>query len=176
MRSIFFSAAIFATLLFFVGCDNQKQQETKKEKTLFENNTEPNDWIGGETIKERPNAHSGKSVSITDTVNQYSLGFCRLAGTSCEEKIKKITFSYWVLFKNASCKANSVLSIDAGSKNIYWHGTQIQDRVKGFNKWVQIIEVFDIPVDVEPEHTIKLYVWNTSKEEVLVDDLQISFN
>jgi hypothetical protein len=175
MNKLIFSFLMAAVI--FTGCENKSQESTSKKPIVFSNNMEPDpEWIGTETIKERPNAHSGKSVSVTDSVNQYSLGFNKRAGDASEDKIKKVVFSYWIFFKNANCKANSVISIDGDGKNIYWLGAPVQDRVKEYNKWVQVNEVFNIPVDIKPDNSIKLYVWNVSKEEILVDDLHITFN
>lgn len=150
---------------------------SKRNPAIYENDTEPHDWIGQTSITEVSNSHSGKSVSLIDSLNPYSLGLQKKIEDIAEGKFKTINFSYWVYLKSDSIKALTVLSIDYEGKNLNWEGLPLlKDKVKELNKWVQVNETFKMPSSAEPDHNITLYVWNPSKEEVLIDDLRIVFN
>jgi hypothetical protein len=164
----------FTFCILFYSCSDEEQKDIKKQGIIFENDMEPHEWGGAITIKERPNAHSGKSVSVMDSINAYSLIFVKPIDDISKEKIKSVTYSYWIFMKNANAKANTVLSIDSNDKNILWAGRPV--AAKELNKWAQVIETFDLPDTIEPKYSLRLYVWNISKEEILVDDFKIVVN
>lgn len=146
---------------------------SEKKTIVYENDTEPHEWIGQITVKDRPNAHSGKSVSVIDSLNPYSLGFRKNIKDISTEKIKKITYSYWILTKSNNIKVASVLSIDSEGKNINWQGHPQEGNLKEPNKWVKVSDTFEIPANAEGKDVLSLFVWNTSKEEILVDDFEV---
>jgi hypothetical protein len=166
MRKLFIAITCIAIL---ASC-------SKKNPAIYENDTEPHEWVGQTSITPIANSHSGKSVSLIDSLNPYSLGLQKKIEDIAEGKFKTINFSYWIYLKSDSIKANTVLSIDYDGKNLNWEGRPLKGKVKEFNKWVQINEKFTLPPTAEPDNTITLYVWNPSKEEVLIDDLRIVFN
>lgn len=166
MRTLFIT---LSAVVILTGC-------SEKKPISFENDTEPHDWTQGFTIKERSNAHSGKFVSVIDSTNSFSLAFHKKIQDISEEKIKSVTFSYWIFVSDLNAKGKTVLGVDDEGKLIDWQGRIFQDRVSEPNKWVQISETFTIPDKVEPKDILSLCVWNESKSEILVDDFQVTFN
>ncbi len=162
MRKLFI---FLASIVLLGGC-------SKKNPVTFENDTDDHDWINQQTIKDIPNAHSGLSASVLDSVHQYSLGF-RKTIESIGIKPKKIEFSYWLFVKSENHKASTILSIDFEGKNIDWQGRPV--TALEINKWVQVVESFTLPKTINPNYKVSLYVWQTSKEEVVVDDLMVTF-
>jgi hypothetical protein len=166
MRTLLIAIAIMALLS---NC-------SEKQPIVYENDTEPHEWGGINTIKERPNAHSGKSVSIIDSITPYSLTFGKRLEEISPDKIKSVLISYWVYFKNPNTKANTVLSINLDGKNNGWQSSPVENKVKELNTWTQITEIFPVPENIDPKNVLALYVWNNSKEEILIDDFHIEFN
>ena len=39
------------------------------------------------------------------------------------------------------------------------------EKAKELNKWIEVKDGFKLPSAINPDHFIKLYIWNTSKEE-----------
>lgn len=166
MRTLFITLSAIAIL---TSC-------SEKQPIVFSNDTEPSqEWLNQETIKPRPNAHSGKTVSVIDSINTYSLGFKKTFKDIATDKIKTATLSYWVYLKNSTAKANTVYSVDFEGKNVNWEGPPLHEKVKEYNKWVQVSETFNIKDNTDPKSTMTFYVWNISKEEILVDDIKITF-
>ena len=66
------------------------------------------------------------------------------------------------------------MSIDLEGKNINWQGIPQEGKLKEINKWVKVNDTFEIPANIESKDVLSLFVWNTSKEEILVDDFEIT--
>ncbi len=165
MRTLFITLVAIALL---TSC-------SKKQPIVYENDTEPHEWGATTMLKERPNAHSGKSVSVIDSVNIYSFGFGKTIKDISPERIKWVTFSYWAYVNSAKAKAKTVFCINLEGKNIDWRGPPLQDKVKELNTWVKVSETFLMPRVVDPRSSLSLYVLNDSKEEILIDDFQVIF-
>ena len=73
--------------------------------------------------------------------------------------------------KSNQAKASTVISVDFNGKNVHWDGHPV--KVTELNKWTLIDETFTLPENVELNNQLSAYVWNNSKEEILVDDLRI---
>ncbi len=174
----YFLIAVAATLLF--GC---KQEEIKTEeikpvlpKAIFTQSLEHEEWGSFHTIKETEIAHTGKRISVIDSSNIYSVGLNKLVKSISTENFDSVTFTYWIYFKSPNASAKSVVSIDdITGKNIFWAGNIVNEKAKELNKWIEVKDGFKLPASINPEHFIKLYLWNTSKEEILIDDMNVTF-
>jgi hypothetical protein len=147
----------------------------REEPIVFENDAESSesDWGAIPSIKERSNAHSGKMVSVIDTTIPYSLTFDKRLVDITSEKIESVSISYWVYLQSFNAKAYTVLSIISGNKNLYSITIPLENKVKELNTWIQISETFLIPINLNPNDRLLLFVHNNSKEEILIDDIQI---
>jgi hypothetical protein len=156
---------ILASVTLLVSC-------SKKKPTVFENDTDFHDWINQQTIKNIPNAHSGFSASIVDSLHQYSLGFSNTI-ENISGKFKEVTFSYWVYAKSENAKLSTVFSVDFNGKNIDWTGKPV--FIKEPNKWFEVHETYKISENAKPNNQLTMYALNDSKEELLIDDLKVEF-
>lgn len=154
--------AIFS-LAFFASCSDKKQ-------AIYENDADSREWINQQSIKNSPNAHSGSSVSVMDSTHSYSLGLCKTIENIGIGKLKEVHFSYWVFMKSDQAKASSVISVDFNGKNVHWDGHPVKAEL---NKWVLIDETYTLPEKIDLNNQLSVYVWNNSKEEILVDDIRI---
>ena len=144
---------------------------SKKKEAIYENDTDLHEWINQQSIKNVPNAHSGGTACVIDSAHSYSLGLSKTIENVGIGKLKEVRFSYWIFMKDDKAKANSVLSIDFNGKNVHWDGHPV--KVTEYNKWVLIDETFTLPEKTDLNNQLSVYVWNISKEEILVDDLKI---
>lgn len=174
----YLSFAAIAILLFSCKQEEVKTEEPKPvlPKATFTQSLEHEEWGSMHTIREIEGAHTGKRVSLIDSLNLYSVGLNKPVRSISSEKFDSVAFTYWIYFKSPKASAKSVVSIDdATGKNIFWAGNIVNEKAKEFNKWVEVKDGFKLPSSINPEHFIKLYLWNTSKEEILIDDLNVTF-
>lgn len=146
---------------------------SKKKQFVYENDTDFHEWINQQYVKNVPNPHSGMTSSVIDSVHAYSLGLSKTIANISDQKLTQVKFSYWVYVKSDQAKASAVISIDLNGKNNFWEGRPLKGAA--LNTWTQIEETFAIPDKLDPNNVIALYVWNNSKEEILVDDLKMVF-
>ena len=167
---------ISMAVILFSNCSTN---ENKRKEAIYMsyNNTELDEWNGTYSIKKSDNAHSGKSVAFIDSATTYSMGYIKTIENISKTKLDSVVFSYWILCKNDKAIAKTVISIDnaTDNKNVFWAGNPIKDKVKEYNKWVQISESFKLPANIDPKNILKLFVWNNSKEEILLDDFKVEF-
>jgi hypothetical protein len=146
---------------------------SKKKPFIYENDADGHEWINQNTIREIPNAHSGKNVCVLDSIHLYSLGLSKTMSNISDKKLTQVKFSYWVFVTSDKAKATAVLSIDFNGKNKSWDGREMKGQV--LNTWTKIEETFSIPASADLNNDVSLYVWNTSKEQILVDDIRYEF-
>ncbi|MBL7890559.1 MAG: hypothetical protein JNL24_13490 [Bacteroidia bacterium] len=174
----YFLLAVTATFLFSCKQEEIKTEEVKPilPKATFTQSLEHEEWGSMHTIREIDGAHTGKRISVMDSTNLYSVGLNKPVKSISAEKFDSVAFTYWIYFKSPKATAKSVVSIDdITGKNIFWAGNIVNEKTKELNKWVEIKDGFKLPSSINPEHFIKLYLWNTSKEEILIDDLNVTF-
>ncbi len=161
-----FTIIAVASIAIFTSC-------SKKKQFIYENDTDFHEWINQQSVKSSPIAHSGVSVSIIDSTHEYSLGLSKTIANISDQKLTQVKFIYWAFIKSDQAKASTVLSIDLNGKNNLWEGRSLKGAT--LNTWTQIEETFAIPDKLDPSNVISLYIWNNSKEEILIDDLKIVF-
>ena len=144
----------------------------KKKEFIYEADCDYHEWTNMYTVKTVPNPHSGVRVSCIDSTHEYSLGFSKTIANISDKKLKQVKLSYWVFITSDKAKATSVISIDFQGKNNYWDGRPVKGTL---NTWVQVEEIFKIPENTDSNNQLSLYVWNNSKEEILIDDINIVF-
>ncbi|MGQ0829464.1 MAG: hypothetical protein ACT4ON_13835 [Bacteroidota bacterium] len=173
MRLVFIAIIAIA----FLSSCNRKRYKAPKPPIVYFNNAEPDNWVSIQTIKQSENAHSGKFVSIIDSLNSYSLGITKPLKAISSKTIDSVRFNYWVFLNNLNTEVKTVFSIeDSTGKSIEWIGIPIKEKVKENNKWTEITETFQIPANAHSEYILKLFVWNASKtHEALLDDFSIVF-
>lgn len=157
---------LVASITFFSGCAK------KKPSIIYENDTDYKDWINQQTVKNVPNAHSGFSSSVIDSAHIYSLGFSKTIEDITNEKVKEVEFSYWVYTKSEGAKASTVFSVDFNGNNVDWSGRAVPLRK---DTWAEVKEIYKLSEKAQLNNKLSVYVWNGSKEEILIDDLKIRF-
>ncbi len=173
MRTLFL---LTLTGIFISGCSKNGTKSKEPVASAY-NNAEAEEWTGIYSTKKSDNAHSGRTIAFVDSGTIYSMGYAKALENISKTKIDSVVFSYWAFLKNKKATAKTVISIDKpdASKNIFWAGNPLEEKVKEYNKWVHISETFTIPANTDSKSILKLYVWNSSKEEILLDDFKVDF-
>ncbi len=162
-------------VLFFAKCSDKQSPILKFSHDAEKDTT----WINEEFLRESPFAHSGKQVSYTDANINYSLGLKKRIGAISDKKLRKIIFSAWVYLDSLSAfpRLEVVSSIDYNGKNISWTAFPLKDQVLESHKWTFVRAEFKFPYQSppDPSHMYSVYILNTSKTTVLIDDVNCEF-
>ncbi len=173
MRSLFLLPAF---ILIFSGCSSEGTKVKEPVSTSF-NNAEFDEWTGTYSTKKSDHAHSGNTVAFIDSSIVYSMSYSKLIENISRTKLDSVVFSYWAYCANNKINGQTVLSIDKAdnSKNSYWTSFPVEAKLTETNKWIFIREVFKLPANLDVKNNLKLYVWNNSNKEILLDDFKVDF-
>ena len=121
-------------------------------------------------IVEDSTAHSGSHACLCDSINEYGFE----AEISPEQFFPRqsINFQYGFWCKWLKIKGNCmiVVSIDDENGNLYWQGYPLQAFYDGKSDWFPVSLDMNFPMDYLNNSKIKLYFWNSGKNQILFDD------
>jgi hypothetical protein len=167
----------FIAIALFSACFKKKNPKESAQKTTFTNTCEPNQiWLNEYTIREvGTEAHSGIRASVMTDKDEFGLGVVIPINKVLDKnQLKKVNVSAWVKAANLPLKASFVFSVDA-DKNLFWTAQALKDMIKETNKWTYIQFKKDIPKNDNPQARLSAYFYNNLKENLMVDDLEITF-
>lgn len=163
-------------LLFIVVAAALSSCKKKKDILVFSNDGEQSiGWVNYHTLKADGAAHSGGHVSVTDTVHQYSLTFKEKLANVRKAGADKASVHVWVKPKGGSPKGCLIVSVDGADKNYTWQCLPVESIAKEAEKWTELAFKVKIPQEAPDDAHVSVYVWNTSKEELHVDDIEVRF-
>lgn len=157
---------------------SNKTGSLKDAEPLFSvyNNFEEKELWGKEIgILDSLNVHSGKYSIKFDSAVEYGPTYSTsLAGISVQ-CLQNIKICLWAYMKNTSGNTPLVISIESnkGKKNI-WAARNMENFIN-INEWCPVFFNYKLPADISEYDKIKIYIWNNSKKEIYVDDIQINF-
>lgn len=122
------------------------------------------------------NAHSGEWYCELDTNNPYSITYSKKIADLPVKNIKKIKMSAWLYLPSFNSKASIVVTVgELGKDAATWNGVSTEKNVEEEKQWVQLTGEFEMPQNMNPNHTLQVYVWNHGKETVWCDDMAFDF-
>jgi hypothetical protein len=164
---------VLTAIIFLYSCGNHKKKSGPLD---FSNDFEGQ--IGWTDIPHGTlmfgNAHSGKVLSKTTPENQYSFGFHRFLKDLSTKRIKKAEISVWVNLSSANSTGSLVLAIDSAGTGLFWKGIPTKDFTTTPDKWTEMKGSILIPETVSRNGELKVYFWNSGKDPILVDDIDVS--
>src|SRR5688572_16807317 len=128
----------------------------------------PDEFISGK-------AYTGNFSNYLNKDREYSAGIS-LPWKSIPrfEEVKEIRFHFYCNTKVDFTKVEGIFSIDSiPGATISWQNSPVLNQ-KGV--WSKV--TLNFPVDktlLHPEYFFKLYIWNKSKQEFIVDDYSVEF-
>ena len=114
-------------------------------------------------------AHSGKSVLLCDS----SMEFLGLINTKtnyiANSKIEKLLVDLYVYYEDENTSAKIVFDIIQDDKSILWTGLQLAYIVKP-KVWGNVKFEITIPDNITSSDKLKIYILNSGRTRILVDD------
>jgi len=124
-------------------------------------------------------AHSGIYSCKVFGNDSYSIPFIRNAGDIGMENLQTVGWSTWVYIFPTEKEINSSFFFAVYNEpgvNVIWKGISLSGPGIPRGKWFKISSVADLSgVSFKPDHQLKIYFWNRSKTNILVDDFHIVF-
>lgn len=140
----------------------------------FEKHSHPHwDNLTGNDISQLSN--SGKKSYILKP-NAYSTTFT-FQMDSLPMKRLKIATDCWINASNYKYKnsVSLILSIDDKNGKILWKGISIDEQLLGNKEWYPISNYIQYE-NIKLNSTLKIYLWNNSDQEILIDDFRVIVN
>jgi len=140
----------------------------------------PADGWSTNTIVETHSAFSGNQAGYLDSVHPFSPGIAIRAGQLCSLPAACFVtgeLKIWDSAAGASNGALVVLSMDSirPGEN-WWQGFRLNDIPQtGSKTWRTCNFSLMLPEFSNPDRILKIYVWNTEKKPMLVDDFVVRF-
>lgn len=123
-------------------------------------------------------AHSGSQVSLTDSTNEYGATLVVKSGSIINKTGESyVRVKLWKYAEASDTGAFLVISIDSANGKNYSYWTIPFEKIS-WHKTSQWEEVrFGAPLKGhgDPDDIIKVYVWNPTRERLLLDDITVEF-
>lgn len=178
---------LVCALAFFISCNSAnknsdssaKQQEIKIVQD-FENAIDglPN-WRGSRTIQllDSTQTHSGIYVCLMNDTMQYGLAYQEKIENLNSAIPKSISVEGWLKSNSTYPNVSIIVDIkDDEAKLKSWKSFDVDSVLNVTGTWKSFNWTTDLSkVNLEEDDDIKIYLWNKSKQEVLLDDFVITF-
>lgn len=124
-------------------------------------------------------AHSGQYSAKAFGQNSYGAAIERTVKEIGVENLKAISLSTWVYVFPTSKQVTATLVFAASNDlgvNICWKGVTLTGPGIPTGKWFKISGNIDLSdIVFKPDYKLKIYFWNNSPTDILVDDYYIIF-
>jgi len=124
-------------------------------------------------------AHSGQFSAKAFGQNSFGASIERTAGELGLENLKAVSLSAWVYVFPGSKEVSATLVFAASNElgvNICWKGVGLSGPGIPKGKWFKISGNIDLSeVKFKPDYKLKVYFWNNSPTDILVDDYYMVF-
>jgi hypothetical protein len=140
-----------------------------ESKYVFQNNFENdtnNVWI-------TDIAHSGNKVLVCDSSLKYPGLFQTNTSYIVNNKINTVLADMWVFYENENTLSEVVFDLKQNGKTLLWKGLEISYIVKPGN-WSNVKFEFSVPNNVTIEDQLKVFIINTNKTKILIDDFTLN--
>lgn len=124
-------------------------------------------------------AHSGLFSAKAFGQNSFGAAIERTAREIGVENLKEVSLSTWVYVFPTTKEVNATFVLAASNElgvNICWKGVGLSGTGIPCGKWFKISGKLDLSeVQFKPEYKLKIYFWNNSPTDILVDDYYMVF-
>jgi hypothetical protein len=117
-------------------------------------------------------AYSGKRCIRIDSINTYSPAFSKKFSTISGNKKCIFKISMFTKFE-LGAKPVIVFTTHRKDKNIIWAGENVYSYFSHAEKWRKVYFLKEVDSDIATNDIVEIYVWNTGKKTVWIDDFKI---
>jgi hypothetical protein len=176
---LFLGLAISA---FLCSCSSKKEEISVPEaENIFINTFESvTFWGNNDPRIKKAAGHSGNFVCVLDSVNPFSVTFEANFGKISPQPLKILKASAFVKAKNTNASVSfgaQIVTTDPNGqpKTIYLSEAGLEFKTAKINEWTQLKFEAQLPANTMPTDIVKVFAFDRSKEEILVDDIIIKF-
>ncbi len=117
-------------------------------------------------------AYSGKRCFRLDSINFYSPAFAMKFSDISQNKNCVFKISLYTKFEQGASPV-IVFSTRRKDKNVMWVGENVNRYFTQAVTWRKVYFLKEADSSVEPNDFVEIYVWNTGKKKVWIDDFKI---
>ena len=143
--------------------------EKIKFNTMLDNWTYPDNYKTQMLIYDNDNPHLRLSAS-----DEFSPCFTKRVGDIMKRKDNLIHVTLQAKLSNLSEAVLVVALEDNKGKQYLWRGMKLNNFIMQENKWEKVFHSLRFYDIYSSDDILKVYVWNSGKGEVFVDDIQIT--
>ena len=143
-----------------ISLNNFERSELLNWGKLSDNDVTSSEHLSGSrSYVLKPNSYSTTYSFALDSIPFSNLQIA----VDCWGKSKKYAYLK---------KVSIIVSIENNQGNILWKGTVIDDQLIDGNQWNHLF-AFANYIHEKQNCTIKVYVWNTGKQDIYLDDFRV---
>ncbi len=131
-------------------------------------------WSQMQTITDEK-SYSGNYSSKTGKGDDFSITFEYPLQAIPDSSLNKVHAKMKLYQYSDKHDGTFVIQILGDKTAHFWKGNSIHDQVKKTQAWEDYQITFSIPDSLKKADIIKLYLYNTSKETILLDDFKVDF-
>lgn len=175
-------------VLFIVACNssntNNQPAATENQEVVimqdFENAFDglPN-WKGARTVYQvdSTKSHSGIFVCLTNDTMEYSFAYVEKAGNLNSAMPVSADIEGWLNSTVINPKVSLILDVkDSDGKLKAWKTLDVDTTLNETGIWKNFKWTTDLSkLDLKESDELKIFVWNRSKKELMLDDFSIKF-
>lgn len=174
-------------LLCFTSCQQKEQQIELLpppldeipviESTDMENvSLMPYSWVNDRTVNKMPvdKAHSGKFVSVVDSINKASYGFKEKFGNIVSFSPDSIIVNGWVYTPATNKDLQIILSVNLKNESELYLSYNINTQPLVLNQWNSFRAGFSMKNQISKDHILFIYAYGNGKTAYF-DDFSIVF-
>lgn len=169
-----------ASVLLFLSICLSFTQCTKKNKLdsyhYFQDFEAVKNWYPKTLTTNQILARSGTYSAYTDSSEPYSPTLT----VKCAEfpkMPKKIKASAWCYLSSDKCGGSFCFNLySPKNESKQWVDVNLKEAIQTVGKWTKVTIEKEIDEKaLAPENSISVFVWNTQKERIFIDDVEVEF-
>ena len=172
------TSTLLAVFVFMFTLQSCTRKQRSDNYHYFQSFDELKGWVPEpQSLTDELVTHSGKYCVYTNDANPYSPTLKLKFNDIDKSKPKKIKATVWCYTTSKFCKGSLCFQIK-NPENEYklWVATPFEDVVSAQNTWTKVEVLADIPQSAfYSENEIAMYVWNTGKDKIFLDDFALEF-
>jgi hypothetical protein len=141
-----------------------------KSSNTFEET--PDVWTGKKEANQEAIVFEGK---YSNWVHEYSPTLKIALDTIDLKNSKKLFIDIKAMaYAEEKLEGSLVFTIKNNGENVFYESRKIHPFIKSYSKWWEVLVNFTIATDnIPPASELLIYVWNSDKKKLLIDDFEI---